>query len=286
LPSVTDGVQKLSQSVRAVERALDILLCFTPDSPKRTLTQIAEQAGMHKSTVLRLLTSLENKHFIGRDKATGMYQLGFRFIELASIMLRNLDIQQWAQPYLQRLSTDSGETVDLAVLDGHQVVYLKVVESSQRVKIAAAVGERLPVFCTATGKAFLAYLPDDQVCAILDKDLTLYTENTLACVDDLYADLRATRERGFAISEQEYEKDINAVAAPILDVDGCPIAVIAIVGPSYRLTPERMLDLGISIRATTKAIASEIGLAPLLAILPKTATPCKTGQNGLKGEYQ
>jgi IclR family KDG regulon transcriptional repressor len=276
----------LSQSVRAVERALDILLCFTPDNPTRSLTQIAEQAGMHKSTVLRLLTSLENKHFVSRDKATAMYQLGFRFIELASIMLRNIDIQQWAQPYLQRLSTESGETVDLAVLDGNQVVYLKVVESTQRVKIAAAVGERLPVFCTATGKAFLAYLPEEQMCAILERELTPFTENTLACVSDLYADLRATRERGFAISEQEYEKDINAVAAPILNADGCPVAVVAIVGPSFRLTRERMLVLGHSIRATTAAIADEVGLAPLLAIIPNTATPCNTGQNGLKGEYQ
>lgn len=276
----------MSQSVRAVERALDILLCFTPDNPTRSLTQIAEQAGMHKSTVLRLLTSLENKHFVSRDKATAMYQLGFRFIELASIMLRNIDIQQWAQPYLQRLSTESGETVDLAVLDGNQVVYLKVVESTQRVKIAAAVGERLPVFCTATGKAFLAYLPEEQMCAILERELTPFTENTLACVSDLYADLRATRERGFAISEQEYEKDINAVAAPILNADGCPVAVVAIVGPSFRLTRERMLVLGHSIRATTAAIADEVGLAPLLAIIPNTATPCNTGQNGLKGEYQ
>lgn len=276
----------MSQSVRAVERALDILLCFTPDNPTRSLTQIAEQAGMHKSTVLRLLTSLENKHFVSRDKATAMYQLGFRFIELASIMLRNIDIQQWAQPYLQRLSTESGETVDLAVLDGNQVVYLKVVESTQRVKIAAAVGERLPVFCTATGKAFLAYLPEEQMCAILERELTPFTENTLACVGDLYADLRATRERGFAISEQEYEKDINAVAAPILNADGCPVAVVAIVGPSFRLTRERMLVLGHSIRATTAAIADEVGLAPLLAIIPNTATPCNTGQNGLKGEYQ
>src|SRR5512145_2022171 len=138
----------MSISVRAVERALDILQCFGKDKHTLSLTQIAEQVGMHKSTIHRLLATLESKRFITRDKTTGMYQLGFRFIELASVMLKDLDVQRWAQPYLQHLSMESGETVDLAVLDGSDVIYLQVVESAQRVKIAAAVGERLPVHCT------------------------------------------------------------------------------------------------------------------------------------------
>jgi DNA-binding IclR family transcriptional regulator len=171
---------------------------------------------------------------------------------------------------LQRLSAESGETVDLAVLDGAHVIYLQVVESSQRVKIAAAVGQRLPAFCTASGKAFMAYLPDEQVGKILSAGLTRYTENTPVSLADVYEGLRATRERGFAISEQEFESDINAVAAPILDAKGSPVAVIAIAGPSYRLPRERMLMLGQSIRATTDVIAREMGLATLSAFVSNT----------------
>jgi DNA-binding IclR family transcriptional regulator len=265
----------MSQSVRAVERALDILLCFTMERPTLSLTEIAEQVGMHKSTIHRLLATLESKRFINRDKTTGMYQLGFLFIELASIMLHDLDVQRWALPYLQSLSFQSGETVDLAILNGGHVVYLQVVESSQRVKIAAAVGEQLPAFCTATGKAFLAYLPEDQVRLILAQGVTKYTENTLVSSEDMFKNLSETRDRGFAISEQEYEKDINAVAAPIMDANGCPIAVIAIVGPAYRMSLERMLELGRIIQETAEAIAHEVGLAALCVILPKTSTPCK-----------
>ena len=264
----------MSTSVRAVERALDILLCFSQDKPSLSLTQIAEQVGMHKSTIHRLLATLEGKRFVIRDKVTGMYQLGYRFIELASIMLQDVDIQRCAQPYLQQLAVLSGETVDLAMLDGDHVVYLQVVESPQRVKIAAAVGQQLPVYCTATGKAFLAYLPEYQVNEILARGMARYTDHTLVSLGDLYQDLRKTRERGFAISEEEYEKDINAVAAPILDANGCPMAVIAIVGPSFRLSHDCMMMLGQSIRETTSAIAREIGLAALPVILPKTNTPC------------
>jgi len=263
----------LSQSVRAVERALDILLCFSKDKPILSLTEIAEQVGMHKSTIHRLLATLESKHFITRDKTSGLYQLGFLFIELSSIMLHGLDVQRWALPYLQQLSEQSGETVDLAVLDNGHVTYLQVVESSQRVKIAAAVGEQLPAFCTASGKAFLAYLPEEYVHRNFNQGLTKYTEHTPVSLENLSQSLRETRQRGFAISEQEYEKDINAVAAPIMDANGFPILAIAIVGPSYRMSHDRMLKLGQEIRETVEAITREVGQAALSVILPKILTP-------------
>jgi DNA-binding IclR family transcriptional regulator len=259
----------MSEAVRAVDRALDILSCFSQDEPVLSLTQIAERVSMPKSTVHRYLATLESKRFVNRDEATGMYHLGFRFIEMASLVLQDADLQRWTQPHLVRLSAECGETVNMAVLDGIHVVYLQVVEGPQRVKLAATVGQRLPAFCTASGKAFLAYLPDDWVRKILGEGLTKYTENTRGSLADLYEDLIATRERGFAISEQEYEKDINAVAAPILDANGCPVAVIAIAGPAFRFPRERMLMLGPSIQARTDAIAREVGPAGLSAIVSK-----------------
>jgi IclR family transcriptional regulator, KDG regulon repressor len=259
----------LSDSVRSVERALDILLCFTAEKPALSLTQIAEQVGMHKSTTHRLLSTLEAKRFINRDKSTGMYRLGFLTVEMASIVLQDNDIQRWALPYLQHLSALSGETVDLAVLDNDHVVYLQVVESLQRVKIAAAIGERLPVHCTATGKAFLAYLPESEVTRILTGGMAKYTECTLSTPDDLHQELLAVRQHGYAISSQEYEHDINAVAAPILNSTEDPIAVIAIVGPSYRLTQECMLRLGPDIQDTAAAIANEVGMAALSVMIPQ-----------------
>jgi DNA-binding IclR family transcriptional regulator len=262
----------LSQPVRAVERALDILSCFNHSELALSLTQIADRVGMNMSTVHRLLGTLENKHFVRRSKTTGLYHLSFRFVEMASLVLQELDLQRWAQPYLQRLSSECGETVDLAVLDGTQVIYLQVVEGAQRVKIAAAMGQRLPAHCTASGKAFLAYLPDEQVSKILSADLTRYTRNTAVSLPAVYESLRVTRERGFAISEREYEEDISAVAAPILDANGYPLAVIAIAGPSYRLTQERMLALGRSIRVSNDAITREMGLATLSAFISNTAT--------------
>jgi IclR family KDG regulon transcriptional repressor len=260
----------LSKPVRSVERSLDILLCFTREEPVRSLTQIAESVHMSKTTVHRLLTTLENKRFISRDKTTGLYRLGLRFIEMASLVLQDVELHRWAVPYLKRLSEEFGETVDLSILDGSHVVYLEVIESPHRLKLAAAVGQRLPACYTASGKALLAYLPGDEVKKILGDNVTEYTVSNPVSIPDMLADLKLTAERGYAISEQEYEKDINAVAAPIFDADRYPIASIAIVGPSFRLTQERLPELGESIRKITQMISNEVGLMALSAIVTKT----------------
>ncbi|OGO09050.1 MAG: hypothetical protein A2Y61_07195 [Chloroflexi bacterium RBG_13_60_13] len=267
------GRAAVSESVRAVERALDILLCFTQAEPDLSLTQIAERVQIHKSTVHRLLATLESRRFVNRNEVTGSYHLGLRFVEMASLVLKDVDLQRWARPYLRRLAEACGETVDLAILDGAHVVYLEVVESAQRVTIAAAVGQRLPAHCTATGKAFMAFLPRDHVAAILDAGLTQYTEQTLVSQKDLFDDLRRSRERGFAVSEEEYEKDINAIAAPILDVNGYPVAAIAVVGPSYRMPSERMHDIGRQVLEATRAITHDVGLTALSEIVSRTVTP-------------
>jgi DNA-binding IclR family transcriptional regulator len=258
--------------VRAVDRALDVLLCFSHEEPVLSLTRIAEEVGIPKSTVHRLMTTLEGSRFVSRDGTTGMYSLGFRFVEMASVVLQHMDLRRWVQPYLQRLCDECGETVDLAVLDGLEVMYLQVIESPHRIKLAAAVGQRLPAFCTASGKAFLAYLPAEQVRRILDQGLPRHTDHTLTSLPELHQDLEATRQRGFAISEQEYEDDVHAVAAPLLDGSSRPVAVIAGVGPSFRLPRERMLALGLSIQSAAAAIAREIGPVALSTIFSPRAS--------------
>jgi IclR family transcriptional regulator, KDG regulon repressor len=259
----------LSQPVRAVDRALDILLCFTRDEPTRSLTQIAEAIHMSKTTVHRLLATLENKRFITRDNNTGLYRLGIRFVEMASIVMQDVELHRWAQPYLERLAKEYGETVDLSILDGSHVIYLEVIESPQRVKLAAAVGQRLPAFFTASGKALLAYLPEEQTQKIISENLAGSTNNNASSLSDMMADLRLTAQRGYAISEQEYEEEINAVAAPIFDRDKNPIASIAIVGPSFRLSKSRLPALGESLRQLTQVISNEVGIAALSALVRK-----------------
>lgn len=272
----------MANSIRAVDRALDILLEFSPENPVLSLSQVAGRLDLPKSTVHRLLSTLEGKGFVKRDAPTGCFHLGFRIVEMASLVLKDMDLPRWAHPYLVRLAEETGETVDLAVLDNSRVIYLQVIESPQRVKIAAAAGQRLPVHCTASGKAFLSFLPKQMVNTIVSGRLEKYTAHTLIDRPSVENELRLTRERGFSISEKEYEDDINAVAAPILDADRFPVAVIAIVGPSYRMPSERMLLLGQSVVKTIESMAREVGLEALSTIASRSqgnslVRPSKSG---------
>jgi len=260
----------LSQPVRSVDRALDILLCFSREEPARSLTQIAEAIRMSKTTVHRLLATLEKKRFITRDGSTGLYRLGLRFIEMSSLVLQDEALHRWAKPYLQQLAAAYGETVDLSILDGSQVIYLDVIESPQRVKLAAAVGQRLPAYFTASGKALLAFLPEDAAARIIRDNLAEASDHNRESLQEMMADLRATAARGYAISEQEYEEEINAVAAPLFDKDRNPIVSIAIVGPSYRLPKDRLPALGEALCRMTETISREIGPVALSAIVTKT----------------
>ena len=250
----------VSEPVRAVERALDVLECFSAETPRLTLTGIAKRVGMHKSTVHRLLATLEKRGFLRRDAGIGDYQLGLRLLQMTYLTLEHNDLRRLANRFLRQLVDLHRETGDLSVLDEADVIFLDVVECHQRVKLAAAVGQRLPAFATASGKAILAFLPDQRVAQILEHGMPRYTIRTLLTPASFKNDVEDVRRRGFAVSEQEYEEGINAVSAPIFGVDHDPVAAIAIAGPAFRLTPRRMLAIGPDIVAASQSITREFGM--------------------------
>ena len=251
----------MSESIRAVERALDVLMCFTSQTPELTMTQISELVGINKSTVHRLLATLEGKRFVERDPTTGAYRLGIRLVQMAFLTMQHNDLRRLAAPFLLNLCDQYHENVNLSILDDTEVVYVDVIESSQRVKLAASPGQRLPAFCTASGKAILAFVPEEDVKSILERGMARYTQNTILSQKAFFENILQAQEQGFALSEQEFEEGINAIAAPIINSTGKPIASVSIAGPAYRLTRERMLEIGSNLVTVAKKIAREVELA-------------------------
>ena len=251
----------MSESIRAVERALDVLLCFNRQTPELNMTQIAERISIHKSTVHRLLKTLEKKRFVERDQTTGVYRLGIQLLQMAYLTLEQNDLRRLAAPFMRRLWEQHRETVHLAVLDQADVVFLDAIESPQRVKLAAAIGQRLPAFATASGRAILAFMPDEVVQDVLKQGMPQYTRQTRSSPEAFADGLRLVQERGFALDEQEFEEGIDAVAAPIFDQSGQPVAAVSVAGPSYRLAHDQLLEIGPLVLATARDIAREISLA-------------------------
>jgi len=249
----------MSQPVQVLQRAMRLLTSFDHDHPEMGVTELAHRLGLHKATVHRILGTLESEGFVQQNPVNEKYRLGFRLVELGLLALEQISLRREALPFMQELLRECQETVDLAVFDSGEMVYLEVLESPQPVKIAAKTGRRLPVHCTASGKAYLAHTSEDEVEAVLARGLEPHTPNTICDPESLRKDLRLTRERGYSISREEFEVGINAVAAPVMDNGQQVVAVVAIAGPAYRLPPDRMAELGEAVRRTARELSYHLG---------------------------
>ncbi|WP_274362989.1 IclR family transcriptional regulator [Paenibacillus thermotolerans] len=226
-------------TVRAVERALDILLVFTEHN-SLGLTEIADKVGLHKSTVHRLLASLEGKGFLERDAVTEKYRLGFRIWELsAQLAAQTDDPGILLLPEMERLRDLVGETVSLYIREGNERVRIQAVQSNQAIRRVAPVGVRLPLYVGASSKVLLA-LADDEV-----RDRIMSDPSWPASIDrgGFLSQLADIRRTGYATSVEEREPGAAAVSAPIMSSGGRLVAALAVSGPSNRLHAEKMKEI-------------------------------------------
>jgi DNA-binding IclR family transcriptional regulator len=222
---------------------VQILCALDNDHPERTLSEIAQATGLHKATTHRILMTLLNCGFVEQATNGDGYRLGLRLAGLGLGVLHHLDFRQEALPHMEQLVERFQETCDLGVLDRGQVLSVEMVQSSHTLTIAARVGRHLPAHCTSGGKVLLAFLPPEVVDPVLSAPLTPYTENTTTSPARLREELEEVRQRGYALDNEEFEEGIRAVAAPIRDVDRNVIAHMSVLGPTNRLTPDRMPEI-------------------------------------------
>ncbi len=226
-------------TVRAVERALDILLVFT-EHTSLGLTEIADKVGLHKSTVHRLLASLEGKGFLIRDAATEKYRLGFRVWELSAQLAGQTDDPgTLLLSEMERLRDAVGETISLYLREGNERIRIQAVQSHQAIRRVAPLGARLPLYVGASSKVLLAFA-DDEV-----RDRVMQDESWPASIHNgsFLGQLADIRRLGYATSIEEREPGAAAVAAPIFGTSGKLVAALAVSGPSNRLDLAMMKDI-------------------------------------------
>lgn len=226
-------------TVRSVERALDLLLCFTM-RPSWAMTELAQQVGLHKSTVHRMLATLEEKGFIERDPVTDHYQLGLMVWELSANLGTTNDQSMMWQKEMERLRDQLGETVSVYVRSGVERIRIQSVQSNEPVRRVAPVGARFPLYAGASSKVLIAYaLPEEQQ--------EIWQHPTWQLRDELnmetyQSELQEVLEQGYAVSFEERESGVAAISVPIFDREGNILAALAVSGPSSRLTIERMKE--------------------------------------------
>jgi len=230
----------------------------TSEAP--TLTELSQHLGMHRSTLLRILATLQFRGYVVRDRATDRYRVGIRVLSISSAVLRNLDIRQVARPALQRLCTEMQELVLLTVLSEGMVVTIERLEGNQTISLRTELGEQRPAYCTASGKAILAFMRDSEVDRILARGMPAITPRTITSREAMVQQLTEINERGFAWDDEERLEGVKCVAAPVFGHEGHVIAAVTVAAFSLRTSWERVWQLGEQTRAAAADISQQLGL--------------------------
>lgn len=228
-------------TIQSVDRALRLLEYLAKNNGTATLTELSKGVGLPSSTVHRFLSTLVNSGYIAQDNESGKYVLGLEILSLSSALLATMDERKLALPLLVRLAQITGETANLCVRDGTDVVYIEKAEPDSSVRVFSRIGKRAPVHATGVGKLFLSDLPPYKLTVLFESgSLPILTKNTCASLDDLLPELELTRKQGYAFDLEECEVGARCVAAPVRDHRGRIVCGLSVSGPTRRLTKQRM----------------------------------------------
>ncbi|MEU5901046.1 MULTISPECIES: IclR family transcriptional regulator [Streptomyces] len=230
-------------SVQSVDRAVSVLEILARHG-EAGVTEIADELGVHKSTAFRLLGVLENRGLVGQAKDRGKYFLGAGILRLAGAAAVRMDISQEGGPVCRELADELGETVNIAVLDDDAAVNIMQARGPASVTAQNWLGRRTPLHATSSGKVLLAHLPTTLREGLMARTLPRLTEHTVTGTAALRGELEAVVEQGFAVAVEELEVGLAAVAAPVRAHDGKVIGALSASGPVYRLTEDRLTELG------------------------------------------
>ena len=222
------------------------------------MTEIANEIGVHKSTAFRLVATLEAHRLVEQTEERGKYRLGVGLLRLAGATTARLDLVQEARPVCRQLASDTGETVNIAVLSESSALYLDQVAGSSALQPHNWVGQHIPLHATSNGKVLLSGLSRQQCDAVLSK-LSAYTPMTITTKSKLRAELDQVREQGYALAVDELEVGLTAVAAPIRNVHGDVVASMSVSGPTFRITTDRIDEVVAKLVEAAEEVSHRLG---------------------------
>ncbi|HVD16573.1 MAG TPA: IclR family transcriptional regulator [Actinomycetota bacterium] len=245
------GVRSVARAVRALQ--------LIAEQGELGVTDLGRGLGVHKATASRLAATLADGGLIERDPVSDRYRLGLGLIRLVGAAMASIDLVRTAHPVLEELADRTRETVNIGVLSGDGVVYLDQVSSAHLVASTNWVGRRTPLHCTSSGKVFLAHMPEPNRQQLLARPLEALTPRTVTDPARLRRQLDEIRVRGYATIQEEIEEGLNAVAAPIRQLNGDVAAALSVSGPSFRVRPVDLARLGRLTIDAAGAISRRLG---------------------------
>jgi DNA-binding IclR family transcriptional regulator len=245
---------------QSLARALTILSELGEGS--KSLEQLATRLDVHKSTVLRLLRTMESERFVRRD-ADHRYGLGSRLFELANRALETRDVRTVARPHLSALNSATGQTIHLATFESGEAIYIDKFDAIQSVRMYSRVGRPAPLHCTAVGKILVAGRPRSEWRQIAERlDYVKFTERSIDSPEAYLEELELVAAQGFAEDHEEHESFVNCIGVPVRDGTGAVVAAVSMSVPDLLLDHQQVLDTLPQVRAAADAISEELGWAP------------------------
>jgi DNA-binding IclR family transcriptional regulator len=232
--------EKSNYIIQSVAHALDVFEQFSRDAEELGVTELSKRLKLHKNNVFRLLATLESRGYIEQNRASENYRLGIRCLQLGQSYVQHMGLLRQAHAIMADLVRQARETAYVAVLRRAAVVPVEVMEADRPVRIVSQLGDALPLHCTAAGKVYLAFEPEDELRTLLPEGLARYTERTVVDRQVLLQQLRGVVSNGYAIDMGEHLEDVRAVAAPVRDYARSVVGTLAITAPASRLTAERI----------------------------------------------
>jgi IclR family transcriptional regulator, pca regulon regulatory protein len=202
--------------INSLEKGLSLLSLFSQEGPQLTLTELSKAAKMGLGSTTRYVQTLMELGYLTRDQATKTYRLAPKILSLGFGLIKNMDLRTRVTPYLAEINREFGVGTQCAILDGTEIVYVERFRARSLVTLDLTIGSRIPAYCTALGRAILAYLDDEtKNRTVARMDLVPLTRFTIADKGDLLRELELTRKRGYAVNVQELVLGQAGLAAPI-----------------------------------------------------------------------
>lgn len=247
-------------AVRSVDRAAALLVCLADADGSASVTDLSHSLDLHKSTVSRLLSTLERRGLVEQDRESGHFRLGVGIIRLAQSAERTLDLRTIALSEMEALAKTTHETVSLEVFDGvGAAVAICQIDGPNLTPMPDITGRPVAMHAIASGKVLLASLPERTVLAIARRGLVRYTPRTITDPRALLEELATIRKRGYAVAIGEWDERITAAAVPICDARGSVIATVVVWGASARVTPGSLPSLVTAARDAAQLISTKLG---------------------------
>lgn len=247
-------------AVRSVDRAAALLVCLAEADGSASVTDLSHSLDLHKSTVSRLLSTLERRGLVEQDRESGHFRLGVGIIRLAQSAERTLDLRAIALPELEALARATHETVSLEVFDGvAAAVAICQIDGPNLTPMPDITGRPIAMHAIASGKVLLASLPERTVLSIARRGLVRYTPRTITDPRALLEELATIRRRGYAVAIGEWDERLTAAAVPICDARGSVIATVVVWGAAARVTPGTLPTLVTAARAAAQQISTKLG---------------------------